>query len=311
MINNIREMVDFVKSMDDFVAGIAACEATGNTINQETINDISEIRPDILEYVEVIKNFITSQKTNTSNLKYVVSVDEPEPEEIEETVTEEPVISKTKNKYTKHKQIKLADAEIVIKFIHDECNKLTIDTATKKVLKRFSSLDLNDRSFTRIVNKETFTKVSDKFFVIKKNKIIALDAAPETSTPEATLTNPSTFVREFSARMNKDSFAKLLKIIDVKGLYQIIEENPRLLRDELMQLVYIELDRFNNGCQVSSIEALKGLLVLDIMSTIGATKPNTIRKNVFNKYKINVDNDLIISIKDHKILPVHVFEAFE
>lgn len=302
-MSNIREVVDFVKSMDDFVAGIAACEATGNTINQETINDISEIRPDILEYVEVIKNFITSQKTNTSNLKYVVSVDEPEPEEIEE-----PVISKTKNK---HKQIKLADAEIVIKFIHDECNKLTIDAAIKKVLKRFSSLDLNDRTFTRIVNKETFTRVSDKFFVIKKNKIIALDAAPETSTPEATLTNVEGFVREFSARMNKDSFAKLLKIIDVKGLYQIIEENPRLLRDELMQLVYIELDRFNNGCQVSSIEALKGLLVLDVMSTIGATKPNTIRKNVFNKYKINVDNDLIISIKDHKILPVHVFEAFE
>ena len=78
--------------------------------------------------------------------------DEPEPEEIEE-----PVISKTKNK---HKQIKLADAEIVIKFIHDECNKLTIDAATKKVLKRFSSLDLNDRTFTRIVNKETFTRVS-------------------------------------------------------------------------------------------------------------------------------------------------------
>ena len=167
-MSNIREVVDFVKSMDEFVDGITACEATGCTINQEAINDIAEIRPDILEYVESIKNFITSQK---------VTVEVPKAAVIEPA-------TEVKKEKTKYRRLKHDDIEVIGEFIHDNCNGMTIDKTKAKVHKRFSSLDVADETLDTVIVKKTFVNITDKYFTIANKRIVAVNESESTSAKE-------------------------------------------------------------------------------------------------------------------------------
>lgn len=299
-MSNIREVVDFVKSMDEFVAGIAACEAEGNTINQETINDIAEIRPDILEYVESIRNFITSQK---------VIVEVPE-------AVIEPVVTEVKKEKLKYRRLKHDDIEVIGEFIRDNCNSMTIDKTKAKVHKRFSSLDVADETLDTVVVKKTFVNITDKYFTIANKRIVAAGSASVKEEPKAVekveekpIINKG-FVRTYTASMPTKSFNSLLKILDQKHLFQLISENPELTKSQIVDIAKVELDRVNNGMSTESLAILYGILILDVMDKTGATKPVSIRKSVYKTYGIHVDNTLINDIKNRRVLTPQILGKF-
>lgn len=299
--SNIREVVDFVKSMDDFVKGIADCEAAGCTINQETINDISEIRPDILEYIESIRNFITSQKVIT---------------EVPKTVAIEPVVTEVKKEKLKYRRLKHDDIEIIGEFIRDNCNSMTIDKTKAKVHKRFSSLDVADETLDTVVIKKTFVNITDKYFTIENKRIVAVGSTSVKEEPkvvekveEKPVTNKG-FIRTYTASMPTKSFNSLLKILDQKHLFQLISENPELTKSQIVDIAKVELDRVNNGMSTESLAILYGILILDVMDKTGATKPVSIRKSVYKTYGIHVDNTLINDIKNHRVLTPQILGKF-
>ena len=299
--SNIREVVDFVKSMDDFVKGIADCEAAGCTINQETINDISEIRPDILEYIESIRNFITSQKVIT---------------EVPKTVAIEPVVTEVKKEKLKYRRLKHDDIEVIGEFIRDNCNSMTIDKTKAKVHKRFSSLDVADETLDTVVIKKTFVNITDKYFTIENKRIVAVGSTSVKEEPkvvekveEKPVTNKG-FIRTYTASMPTKSFNSLLKILDQKHLFQLISENPELTKSQIVDIAKVELDRVNNGMSTESLAILYGILVLDVMDKTGATKPVSIRKSVYKTYGIHVDNTLINDIKNRRVLTHQILDKF-
>lgn len=298
-MSNIREVVDFAKSMDEFVDGIAACEADGCTINQEAINDIAEIRPDILEYVESIKNFITSQK---------VTVEVPEAVAVIEPVTE------VKKEKTKYRRLKYDDIEIIGEFIRDNCNGTTIDKTKAKVHKRFSSLDVADETLDTVIVKKTFVNITDKYFTIANKRIVAVsESAEEPKATEKAVEKPVTnkgFVRTYTASMQTKSFNSLLKILDQKHLFQLISENPELTKSQIVDIAKVELDRVNNGMSTESLAILYGILILDVMDKTGATKTVSVRKNVYKTYGLHVDNTLINDIKSRKVLTPQILDKF-
>jgi hypothetical protein len=300
MSSNIRELVDFVKSMDDFVKGISDCEAAGCTINQETINDIAEIRPDILEYIESIRNFITSQK---------VIIEVPKPAVIE------PVVEVKKEK-TKYRRLKHDDIEVIGEFIRDNCNNMTIDKTKTKVHKRFSSLDVADETLDTVVIKKTFVNITDKYFTIENKRIVAVGSAsveePKVvveKVEEKLITNKG-FVRTYTASMPTKSFNSLLKILDQKHLFQLISENPELTKSQIVDIAKVELDRVNNGMSTESLAILYGILILDVMDKTGATKTVSVRKSVYKTYGIHVDNTLINDIKNRRVLTPQILDKF-
>ena len=295
--SNIREVVDFVKSMDDFVKGIADCEAAGCTINQETINDIAEIRPDILEYIESIRNFITSQKVI----------------EVPKAAVIEPVTEVKKEK-TKYRRLKHDDIEVIGKYIRDNCHNMTIDKTKAKVHKRFSSLDVADETLDTVIVKKTFVNITDKYFTIANKKIVAVsESAEEPKAVEKVEEKPvinKGFVRTYTASMQTKSFNSLLKILDQKHLFQLISENPELTKSQIVDIAKVELDRVNNGMSTESLALLYGILILDVMDKTGATKPVSIRKSVYKTYGIHVDNTLINDIKNRRVLTPQILDKF-
>ena len=297
-MSNIREVVDFVKSMDEFVDGITACEATGCTINQEAINDIAEIRPDILEYVESIKNFITSQK---------VTVEVPKAAVIEPAV-------EVKKEKTKYRRLKHDDIEVIGEFIRDNCNNMSIDKTKAKVHKRFSSLDVADETLDTVIVKKTFVNITDKYFTIENKRIVAVsESAEEPKVVEKVEEKPVTnkgFVRTYTASMPTKSFNSLLKILDQKHLFQLISENPELTKSQIVDIAKVELDRVNNGMSTESLAILYGILILDVMDKTGATKTVSVRKNVYKTYGLHVDNTLINDIKSRKVLTPQILDKF-
>lgn len=299
--SNIRELVDFVKSMDDFIKGIADCEAAGCTINQETINDISEIRPDILEYIESIRNFITSQKVIT---------------EVPKAAVIEPVVTEVKKEKLKYRRLKHDDIEVIGEFIRDNCNSMTIDKTKAKVHKRFSSLDVADETLDTVVIKKTFVNITDKYFTIENKRIVAVGSASVKEEPkvvekvkEKPVTNKG-FIRTYTASMPTKSFNSLLKILDQKHLFQLISENPELTKSQIVDIAKVELDRVNNGMSTESLAILYGILILDVMDKTGATKPVSIRKSVYKTYGIHVDNTLINDIKNRRVLTPQILDKF-
>lgn len=299
--SNIREVVDFVKSMDDFVKGIADCEAAGCTINQETINDIAEIRPDILEYIESIRNFITSQKVIT---------------EVPKAAVIEPVVTEIKKEKIKYRRLKHDDIEVIGEFIRDNCNSMTIDKTKAKVHKRFSSLDVADETLDTVVIKKTFVNITDKYFTIENKRIVAIGSASVKEEPkvvekmeEKPVINKG-FVRTYTASMPTKSFNSLLKILDQKHLFQLISENPELTKSQIVDIAKVELDRVNNGMSTESLAILYGILILDVIDKTGATKPVSIRKSVYKTYGIHVDNTLINDIKNRRVLTPQILDKF-
>jgi hypothetical protein len=294
--SNIREVVDFVKSMDDFVKGIADCEASGCAINQETINDIAEIRPDILEYIESIRNFITSQKVIT---------------EVPKATVIEPAVEVKKEK-TKYRRLKHDDIEVIGKYIRDNCHNMTIDKTKTKVHKRFSSLDVANETLDTVVNKKTFVNISDKYFTIENKRIVAV-GKEEPKAVEKVEEKPvinKGFVRTYTASMQTKSFNSLLKILDQKHLFQLISENPELTKSQIVDIAKVELDRVNNGMSTESLALLYGILILDVMDKTNATKTVSIRKNVYKTYGIHVDNTLINDIKNRRVLTPQILDKF-
>ena len=295
--SNIRELVDFVKSMDDFVKGITDCEAAGCTINQETINDISEIRPDILEYIESIRNFITSQK---------VIIEVPKAAVIEP-------VTEVKKEKTKYRRLKHDDIEVIGEFIRDNCNNMTIDKTKAKVHKRFSSLDVADETLDTVVVKKTFVNITDKYFTIENKRIVAVGSASVKEEPKVVEEKPiinKGFVRTYTASMPTKSFNSLLKILDQKHLFQLISENPELTKSQIVDIAKVELDRVNNGMSTESLAILYGILILDVMDKTGATKTVSVRKNVYKTYGIHVDNTLINDIKNRRVLTPQILDKF-
>lgn len=297
-MSNIREVVDFVKSMDEFVDGITVCEATGCAINQETINDIAEIRPDILEYIESIRNFITSQK---------VTVEVPKAAVIEPA-------TEVKKEKTKYRRLKHDDIEVIGEFIRDNCHNMTIDKTKAKVHKRFSSLDVADETLDTVIVKKTFVNITDKYFTIANKRIVAVsESAEEPKAVEKVEEKPVTnkgFVRTYTASMQTKSFNSLLKILDQKHLFQLISENPELTKSQIVDIAKVELDRVNNGMSTESLAILYGILILDVMDKTGATKPVSIRKSVYKTYGIHVDNTLINDIKNRRVLTPQILDKF-
>jgi hypothetical protein len=294
--SNIRELVDFVKSMDDFVNGIADCEASGCTIDQETINDIAEIRPDILEYIESIRNFITSQK---------VIIEVPKATVIEPAV-------EVKKEKIKYRRLKHDDIEVIGKYIRDNCHNMTIDKTKTKVHKRFSSLDVANETLDTVVNKKTFVNISDKYFTIENKRIVAV-GKEEPKAVEKVEEKPvinKGFVRTYTASMQTKSFNSLLKILDQKHLFQLISENPELTKSQIVDIAKVELDRVNNGMSTESLALLYGILILDVMDKTNATKTVSIRKNVYKTYGIHVDNTLINDIKNRRVLTPQILDKF-
>ena len=158
-INEVVTVVDSLIKFIDLMNDLGICYSD--------ILEISELCPDISDKIDIIENWrkgdiiIPSAPQNTEeNNTSTVTVPETE------IITPPADITKRRNKY---KYLKSETLARVCRFIADEYDG-------KKLLETEISVssiycDYNRRTFHRIIHKQTYDVISDKYFTIKNGKI--------------------------------------------------------------------------------------------------------------------------------------------
>lgn len=191
----VRKAVDMANAIDEFVDEINRYKVT-----VEDINDIGFFKPEILDTLKTILDWLISSREEVEVIKEYDNIVEPqqeslpgfeEPDEVieeevvedeeseEEPVEEEPV-KEDVEETSKRKYNKLSEKNyrFIASFIADNFDGVDVKEARAQLVERLPGLPF--RSVYRFIEKKTWKKISDEYFNIdKKNVIHAVENRPK------------------------------------------------------------------------------------------------------------------------------------
>ena len=185
MSNNLRETIEMAKNIEDFVNKIKEYKFT-----MDDIKDVSFFRPSITETIKIISDWIEGKN---AHIETVEVIDELEPSPAEEdagsikeapetvslsdiaekinTNIEEvtaPIEEETNNIVadimSKQKQMDNNDINMIAYFICTQCKGMSVKETRKACYAKFP--DFKQTNLMRLVKKQTFTEVTDRYYTI-------------------------------------------------------------------------------------------------------------------------------------------------
>lgn len=191
----VRKAVDMANAIDEFVDEINRYKVT-----VEDVNDIGFFKPEILDTLKTIQDWLISSREEVEVIKEYDNVVEPqqeslpgfeepddvieeevvEDEESEEEPVEEEPVKEDVEETSKRKYNKLSEKNyrFIASFIADNFDGVDVKTARSQLVERLPGLPF--RSVYRFIEKKTWKKISDKYFNIdKKNVIHAVENRPK------------------------------------------------------------------------------------------------------------------------------------
>ena len=191
----VRKAVDMANAIDEFVDEINRYKVT-----VEDVNDIGFFKPEILDTLKTIQDWLISSREEVEVIKEYDNVVEPqqeslpgfeepddvieeevvEDEELEEEPVEEEPVKEDVEETSKRKYNKLSEKNyrFIASFIADNFDGVDVKEARAQLVERLPGLPF--RSVYRFIEKKTWKKISDKYFNIdKKNVIHAVENRPK------------------------------------------------------------------------------------------------------------------------------------
>lgn len=191
----VRKAVDMANAIDEFVDEINRYKVT-----VEDINDIGFFKPEILDTLKTIQDWLISSREEVEVIKEYDNVVEPqqeslpgfeepddvieeevvEDEESEEEPVEEEPVKEDVEETSKRKYNKLSEKNyrFIASFIADNFDGVDVKEARAQLVERLPGLPF--RSVYRFIEKKTWKKISDEYFTIdKKNVIHAVENRPK------------------------------------------------------------------------------------------------------------------------------------
>lgn len=182
-------------AIDEFVDEINRYKVT-----VEDVNDIGFFKPEILDTLKTIQDWLISSREEVEVIKEYDNVVEPqqeslpgfeepddvieeevvEDEELEEEPVEEEPVKEDVEETSKRKYNKLSEKNyrFIASFIADNFDGVDVKEARAQLVERLPGLPF--RSVYRFIEKKTWKKISDKYFNIdKKNVIHAVENRPK------------------------------------------------------------------------------------------------------------------------------------
>lgn len=182
-------------AIDEFVDEINRYKVT-----VEDVNDIGFFKPEILDTLKTIQDWLISSREEVEVIKEYDNVVEPqqeslpgfeesddvieeevvEDEELEEEPVEEEPVKEDVEETSKRKYNKLSEKNyrFIASFIADNFDGVDVKEARAQLVERLPGLPF--RSVYRFIEKKTWKKISDKYFIIdKKNVIHAVENRPK------------------------------------------------------------------------------------------------------------------------------------
>ena len=185
MSNNLRETIEMAKNIEEFVNKIKEYKFT-----MDDIKDVSFFRPSITETIKIISDWIEGKNVHIETTEII---DELEPSPAEEAVgsikeapetvslsdiaekintdIEEvtaPIEAETNNIVadimSKQKQMDNNDINMIAYFICTQCKGMSVKETRKACYAEFP--DFKQTNLMRLVKKQTFTEVTDRYYTI-------------------------------------------------------------------------------------------------------------------------------------------------
>ena len=189
MSNNLRETIEMAKSIEEFVKEIKEYKFT-----MDDIKDVSFFRPSITETIRIISDWIEGKNVHIETTEIIDELepaiceeaDEPFEDEIHPVdkmlgesldvdmdsivevpppvVEEEPHANIVADIMSKQKQMDNNDINMIAYFICTKCNGMSVKETRKACYAEFP--DFKQTNLLRLVKKQTFTEVTDRYYTI-------------------------------------------------------------------------------------------------------------------------------------------------
>lgn len=256
-----------------------------NSLKPSDYKQLEEIIPSLKGDLDIIYNYLNGklvyEESDYDEDGTIVDAEmESVAEEVVESVPEQvETIVVDEEEYKPRKMLKSEAAEI-IEYITKNCIGKSVSSTSKLCINKFGSM-ANDDAIKRVVNKETFTSISDDFFMIENNKIkkVVQKKNDQFDNSEEAIHH----IRDI-LKTNKGDVIKSI--------------GPNMTADDIIKIAMVRWRLFKVGEYSSLGGGVKEIFIMEALKDYPFATNQGIIESIFDKYSIIVDKKMVSSVRN-------------
>lgn len=270
---NLKSYTDFANELIKFVDRIKTYN-----VSFEDMLKLDEITP-IKEDLDIISSWCNGsiQKSEPSTETVTIETTNDEPPKVETPVEKKEVTKRPNRKGVKMHRITKDRAKAISEYIALKHNGDTIHDTVQDSIKEFKE---NIKTMQRLVDKTSFSEISDEYFSIKNNTII--------SKIETT--------KNIFGSTKSD--IELIKDLIKDAKYNVISAiTDDMTASDITKLAMVRLKMYQTGETDSIGGGVKEILLMNEITNNKKANINTIMNIMKTKYNVDVDPELVSAVK--------------
>jgi hypothetical protein len=272
---NLKSYTDFAGELIKFVDRIKTYD-----ISFEDLLKLDEITP-IKEDLDIISSWwngsIQKSEPTTELKPETIETTSVEPPKVETSVEKKEVTKRPNRAGAKMHRITKDRAKAISEYIALKHNGDTIHDAVQDATKEFKE---NIKTIQRLVDKTSFSEISDEYFSIKDNVIV--------SKIETT--------KNIFGSTKSD--IELIKELIKDAKYNVISAiTDDMTASDITKLAMVRLKMYQTGETDSIGGGVKEILLMNEITNNKKANINTIMNIMKTKYNVDVDPELVSAVK--------------
>ena len=270
---NLKSYTDFAGELIKFVDRIKTYD-----ISFEDMLKLDEITP-IKEDLDIISSWWNGsiQKSEPTAESVTIETTTVEPPKVETPVEKKEVTKRPNRKGIKMHRITKDRAKAISEYIALKHNGDTIHDTVQDSIKEFKE---NIKTMQRLVDKTSFSEISDEYFSIKNNTIF--------SKIETT--------KNIFGSTKSD--IELIKELIKDAKYNVISAiTDDMTASDVTKLAMVRLKMYQTGETDSIGGGVKEILLMNEITNNKKANINTIMNIMKTKYNVDVDPELVSAVK--------------
>lgn len=256
-----------------------------NSLKPSDYKQLEEIIPSLKGDLDIIYNYLNGklvyeESDYDENGTIVDTEMESVAEEVVESVPEQVETVVVDEEESKPRKMLKSEATEIIEYITSTCVGKSVSTTSKLCINKFGSI-ATDEAIKRVVNKETFTSISDDFFMIENSKIkkVVQKINDQFDNSEKAIHH----IRDILKTNNGD----VIKSI-----------GPNMTADDIIKIAMVRWRLFNVHEYSSLGGGVKEIFIMEALKNSPFATNQGIIDSIFDKYSIIVDKKMVSSVRN-------------
>ena len=256
-----------------------------NSLKPSDYKQLEEIIPSLKGDLDIIYNYLNGklvyEESDYDEDGTIVDAEmESVAEEVDESVPEQVETMVVDEEESKPRKMLKSEATEIIEYITENCIGKNISSTSKMCINKFGSM-ANDDAIKRVVNKETFTSISDDFFIIENNKIkkVVQKKNDQFDNSEEAIHQ----IRDI-LKTNKGDVIKSI--------------GPNMTADDIIKIAMVRWRLFKVGEYSSLGGGVKEIFIMEALKDYPYATNQGIIECILDKYSIIVDKKMISSVRN-------------